>query len=293
MATRRSFLQQSALLSAGFLIQPSFIWEAQHKIGLQLYTLRDIINKDVKAVIKMVADSGYQEVEMYGLSADNKFFGLSVKQFADLLKANNLSSSGGHYMPENYLFKNGNGDDVKNLCDVANTLGNKYLIIPWMSEDKRRSIEQYKALADRLNKAGEITKKSGLQLAYHNHDFEFADINGQNGYDILLNDTDKDLLKMEMDLYWVVRAGYDPVTLFKKHPGRFHLWHVKDMSKLNKAQNTEVCNGSIDFKTIFANAPLSGVKHFIVEQENNYLPDYAGSIKKSNKNVKKLLKKNK
>ena len=281
MATRRSFLQQSALLSAGFLIQPSFIWEAQHKIGLQLYTLRDIINKDVKGVIKQVADSGYQEVEMYGLSADNKFFGLSVKQFADLLKANNLSSSGGHYMPENYLFKNGNGDDVKNLCDVANTLGNKYLIIPWMSEDKRRSIEQYKALAERLNKAGEITKKSGLQLAYHNHDFEFADINGQNGYDILLNDTDKDLLKMEMDLYWVVRAGYDPVTLFKKHPGRFHLWHVKDMSKLNKAQNTEVCNGSIDFKTIFANAKLSGVKHYMVEQENNYMPDIFGSIKTS------------
>ncbi len=293
MATRRRFLQQSALLSAGFLIQPSSAWEAQHKIGLQLYSLRDIITKDVKAVIKKVADSGYQEVEMYGLSEDKKFFGLSVKQFADLLKANNLVSPSGHYMPEDFLFKNGNGDDLKNLCDVAHVLGNRYIIIPWMSEDKRKSIEQYKTLAERMNKAGDITKKSGLQLAYHNHDFEFADMNGQHGYEILLNNTDKDLVKMEMDLYWVIKAGYDPVTLFKKHPGRFHLWHVKDMSKLNKAQNTEVCNGSIDFKTIFANATLSGVKHYIVEQENNYLPDHFGSIQKSNKNVRKLLKKSK
>ncbi len=142
-----------------------------------------------------------------------------------------------------------------------------------------------------MNKAGEIVKKANLQLAYHNHDFEFADFNGEHGYDILLNNTDSDLLKMEMDLYWAVRAGYDPIALFKSNPGRFHLWHVKDMSKTDKTQNTEICNGVLDFKTIFKSAKLAGVKHFIVEQETNYVPDYIGSITTSNKEVKKLLRK--
>ena len=114
-------------------------------------------------------------------------------------------------------------------------------------------------------------------------------MNGNHGYDVLLNNTDKDLVKMEMDIYWVVRAGYDPITLFKEHPGRFHLWHVKDMNKADKTQNTEVGNGSIDFAKIFAKAKLAGVKHYIVEQENNYQPDFYGSIKKSNSYVKKLL----
>jgi sugar phosphate isomerase/epimerase len=160
-----------------------------------------------------------------------------------------------------------------------------------MSEEKRNSIDKYKALTDRLNKAGEICKAANLQLAYHNHDFEFADFNGEHGYDILLKNTDSNLVKMELDLYWVVRAGYDPIALFAAHPGRFHLWHVKDMNKNDKTQNTEVCNGSMDFKTIFANAKLAGVKHYIVEQENNYVPDFFGSIAASNKQVKKLLKK--
>ncbi len=291
MSTRRSFLQHSALLSAGFLIQPSCAWGSKRKVGLQLYTLREIINQDVKLVIKQVADAGYDEVEMYGLTADYKFFGLTVEQFAHLLKTHNLSSPGGHYTPEEFLFKNGNGDDVKKLCDVGHTLGNHFIIIPWLREENRKNIEQYKILAERLNKAGEIVKKSGLQLAYHNHDFEFEDMNGEYGYEILLNNTDKDLLKMELDLYWVVRGGYDPVALFKQQPGRFQLWHVKDMSKSDRGQNTEIGNGSINFKNIFDHASLSGVKHFMIEQENNYLPDHIGSITKSNIAVKKLLKK--
>ena len=116
-------------------------------------------------------------------------------------------------------------------------------------------------------------------------------MSGEHGYDILLKNTDSKLVKMEMDLYWVVRAGYDPVALFKSNPGRFHLWHVKDMNKNDKTQNTEVGNGSLDFKTIFAAAKLAGVKHYIVEQENNYVPDFYGSIAASSKQVKKLLKK--
>ena len=288
---KREFIKQSAILSAGFFAMPKLAFENTPKIGLQLYTLRDIIAKDVPGVFGQISKAGYSELEMFGLAAGNTFFGHPVKKISELLKENNLTSPSGHYMPEDFLFKNGNGDDVKNLCDVAHELGNQYIIIPWMSEEKRKNIDQYKVLAERLNRAGEIVKKANLQLAYHNHDFEFADFNGEHGYDILLNKTDSDLVKMEMDLYWVVRAGYDPIALFKSNPGRFHLWHVKDMSKTDKTQNTEICNGVLDFKNIFKSAKLAGVKHFIVEQETNYAPDYYGSITTSNKEVKKLLRK--
>lgn len=281
MNTRRNFIKQSGLITAGLMMNPSDLLKKQKNVGIQLYSVRDEIFKDPRGVIKKIAVAGYSEVEMFGLNAENKFYGLTVKEFAQLLKDNKLKSPSGHYAPENFLFENGNGDDVKNFCEVGNTLGNKYIIIPWMKEERRKTIDQYKVLAERINKAGEICKKANLQLAYHNHDFEFADMNGQHGYDVLLNNTDKDLVKMEMDIYWVVKAGYDPIELFKKHPGRFHLWHVKDMDKADRTKNTEVGNGTVDFKTIFANAKLSGVKHYMVEQENNYKPDIFSSIKTS------------
>jgi sugar phosphate isomerase/epimerase len=281
MTSRRSFIQQSGLLTAGLMMNPSNLLKQQKTVGIQLYSVRDEIVKDPKGVIQKVAAAGYNEVEMFGLNAENKYYGLTVKEMAQLLKDNNLKSPSGHYAPEKFLFENGNGDDVKNFCEVGHALGHQYITIPWMKEENRKTIEQYKVLADRINKAAEICKAAGLQLAYHNHDFEFADINGQHGYDIFLNNTDKNLVKFEMDLYWVVRAGYDPIEIFKKHPGRFHMWHVKDMLKTDKTKNTEVGNGSVDFKKIFANAKLAGVKHYIVEQENTYAPDIFTSIKTS------------
>jgi sugar phosphate isomerase/epimerase len=291
MNTRRTFIKQSGLLTAGLMMNPSDLLKKQKNVGIQLFSVRSEIVKDPKGVLQKIAAAGYSDVEMYGLSAENKFYGLTVKELAQVLKDNNLKSPSGHYAPENFLFEKGNGDDVKNFCEVGHILGHKYIIIPWMSPERRNNIEQYKALTDRINKAGEICKAAGLQLAYHNHDFEFADFNGEHGYEILLNNTDKDLVKMEMDLYWVVRAGYNPVELFKKHPGRFHLWHVKDMDKIDRTKNTEVGNGTVDFKTIFANAKLAGVKHYMVEQENNYVPDIFTSIKTScNYTKTKLLK---
>jgi sugar phosphate isomerase/epimerase len=281
MNTRRTFIKQSGLLTAGLMINPSELLKKQKILGLQLYSVRDVIVKDPKGVIEKVAAAGYDEVEMYGLTADNKFYGLTVKELAQLLKDNNLKSPSGHYAPEKLLYDNGNGDDVKNFCEVGHALGHSHIIIPWLKEEGRKTIDQYKTLAEKINKAGEICKSAGLQLGYHNHDFEFIDMNGQHGYDILLNNTDASLVKMEMDLYWVVRAGYQPVEIFKKHPGRFAFWHVKDMDKADRTKNTEVGNGTVDFKTIFASAKLAGVKHFIVEQENNYVPDIFTSIKTS------------
>lgn len=287
---RRNFIKQSAILSAGMMAMPELAFKRNYKIGLQLYTLRDIIATDVLSTFKKIKSAGYTEVEMYGLDKDNKFFGHTVKQIAGFLKTSGLSSSGGHYTPEDFLYNNGNGDDVKNICAVANELGHSYVIIAWLDEAQRDTIDKYKKLAERINLAGEICKKANLQLAYHNHSYEFEEMNGRHGYDILLNNTDSNLVKMELDLYWVVKSGYDPITIFKAHPGRFPLWHVKDMDKINNTKNTEIGNGLIDFKKIFAASELAGVKHYIIEQENNYHPDFYGSITSSNKAVKKLLR---
>ncbi|MEO6720940.1 MAG: sugar phosphate isomerase/epimerase [Ferruginibacter sp.] len=289
MNSRRRFLQQSSLLTAGLVTNSWEPFKNKKKAGIQLYTLRADIAKDVKGVIGKIAAAGYKEVETFGLTKDEHFFGLTVKEFSDLLTANDLKSPSGHYLPAQMLFENGDGDDVKKLCDAGNTLGHKYIVIPYLEEGRRKTIDQYKALAERMNKAGEICKKNNQQLAYHNHDFEFLNIDGQRGYDIFLNNTDNDLVKFELDLYWVVRAGLDPVDLFKEQPGRFHLWHIKDMDKGDKTKNTEVGNGTIDFKRLMTSAKLSGVKHYYMEQENNYVPDYYASIQKSAAYMKKQL----
>jgi len=289
MNPRRNFIKQSTLLTAGLALNPSELLKSQTKIGIQLYTLRDDIVTDVKGVIGKIAAAGYKEVETYGLSRDDQFFGLSVKEFGQLLKANNLISPSGHYLPEKMLFENGDGDDVKRLCDVGHTLGHEYIVIPHLAEERRKTIDQYKALAERMNKTGEICKKANLQLAYHNHDFEFLQIDGQTGYNIFMNETDKNLLKLELDLYWVVRAGLDPVDFFNKQPGRFHMVHIKDMDKKDRTLNTEIGNGSIDFKRILASSKVAGIKHYYLEQENNYVPDRITSIQNSFAFIRKNL----
>lgn len=286
--TRRNFILQTSILSVGLMACPRSIL-SKHEVGIQLWTLRDLLKAGkVPEVIKNIAAAGYKQLEIFGLT-DGKLFGLSVAEFGKIAKDNGLSIPSGHYNLDDFLFKNGNGDDVKKTCDVVKQLGGKYLTIPWLSEEKRASIEQYRALADRINKAGEICKANNVQLAYHNHDFEFKSFNGETGYDVILKNTDAALVKMEMDIYWVVFANVDPVKLFNDNPGRFHLLHVKDMSKTNRAENTEVGNGQIDFKSIVAAMSKADVKHFFVEQENNYKPDVYGSIKTSFNNVKQYL----
>ena len=293
MLNRRNFIFQSTLASMAIAACSHPMSKnslAGTPIGLQLYSVREQCKPgNLESVFENIARAGYTEVEMFGLDDDNKFFGYSVQEVKQMLLKNKLTSPSGHYMPAKFLFEDGNGDDVKNLCDIANQLGSNYVTIPWMSPEKRSNIDQYKALAERLNKAGEICKTFSKQLAYHNHDFEFTDYNGEHGYDVLLRQTDPSLLEMEMDIYWVVFAGYDPLQLFAANPGRFHMWHVKDMSKTDRTKNTEVGNGQVDFKKIFGAAKQSGVRHYIVEQENNYAPDLYGSIAKSNDYVKSLL----
>ena len=276
MTHRRTFIKQSGLALAATTILPSIVFSEtkKHAIGLQLYSLRETIGSDVKGTIAKVADLGFKEVETYGYSQENKFWGLSVKEFKSILDDNGLTTPSGHYGVDPFLARGGTKDDFAFNLDVANELGQKYVIVPYIGGNLRNSIDDYKRLSQKLNEAGEMCRKAGLKLGYHNHDFEFTDYDGQNGLETFLANTDKKNVVFEMDIYWVVRAGRDPIELMNKYPGRFPLWHVKDMSKKNEDLNTEIGSGSIDYKAIFSEMKKSGAKHLIIEQENFEMDAY-------------------
>lgn len=172
---------------------------------------------------------------------------------------------------------------IKNYIEVAKVIGNKYIVIPYINPEIYKDEAKTKAWLVKLNKAAELIKSEGLKLAYHNHQIEFFKMpNGKTGYEMLLEGTKADLVDFEMDIFWVVNGQYDPAQLFKRYPGRFKLWHIKDMDKVNPLKNTEIGNGSIDFKTIFKDMKLSGMKYAFVEQENFDIDPYE-SINRSSK----------
>ena len=288
MLSRKSFIN-SCLAIATAILLPTFTCVAQKKaVGIQLYSLRSELPKDVKGTIEKVAKAGFSEVETYGFSIKDQFWGLTPKEFKKLLDANKLKAVSGHYSMGSYL-ADGNTDELKASIAAAKVLGSEYVTIPWLPENLRKSAEDYKKLAARINIAGKMCKDAGLRLAYHNHDFEFQKQGETTGYQILLNETDKKLVDFELDLYWVVRSGNDPIKLFQQNPGRFTMWHVKDMDKTNPALNAEVGTGSIDWKPIFADAKLSGMKHFFIEHETNHKPNPMESVASSCKWVKENL----
>lgn len=289
MITRRNFIINTSLAATAVLALPSLAFTMDKKeIGLQLYTLRDEFPKDVKTTLEKVAAAGFTTVETYGFSIKDQFWGLSPIELKKLLDANKLKAVSGHYNLGSFLY-DGNTSELIAAIEAAKILGSEFLTIPWIDEPFRKNINDYKIIAKRLNQAAKMCANAGLKLAYHNHDFEFQKHEGLTGYEILLKETDKDLVCFELDLYWVIRSGNDPVKLFKENPGRFKLWHVKDMDKSNPALNTEIGSGSIDFKTIFKEAKQSGMQHFFVEQEHNYVPNAFGSIKTSSNFILKEL----
>ncbi|HEY0677351.1 MAG TPA: sugar phosphate isomerase/epimerase [Chitinophagaceae bacterium] len=282
-SSRRGFIKQSAILTAGLFVDGDAFFKTDKKIGVQLYTLREQLKKDLPGTIAAVARAGYQEVESFDYS-NRKQSGLSIKEFDELLKKNQLVTPSGHYYLKGFLFQ-GKDDEWKEGIEDAKQLGQKYMVVPYLDANERKNLDAYRKLAGRLNKAGEWCKQAGMQLAYHNHDFEFQQMEGQTGMDILLKETDRSLVQFEMDLYWVTFAGRDPIELIKKNPGRFPLWHVKDMDKTPQKKFTEIGNGSIDFNKIFKCKKKSGMQHFFVEQDVSANP--LESIQKSIDYLKK------
>lgn len=270
---RREFLETATVLSAASLMSLKLGWAIDdHKIGnvgLQLYTVRDKMKADFDATLAKVASIGYKEVEFAG------YFGRTPQQVRAVLDKNGLTSPACHVDYELLA-----PDKWPGQIESARTIGQSYIVNPWIPDELRKTEDDWKRAADTFNRAGEASQKAGVQFAYHNHWFEFLPLNGKRPYDLLLAACDPKLVKMEMDLCWITAGGGDPLAYFDRYPGRFPLVHVKDLKTLPKvttggAQNfgdtvdmTEVGSGIIDWKTIFAQSEKAGIKHYIVEHDH-------------------------
>jgi sugar phosphate isomerase/epimerase len=290
MANRRTFLTQASLISAGMMVAPKLVMAStkENIVGLQLWSMRDQLPHHVPEVIGKVAKAGYKEVETYGYSKKDGFWGLDAKAFSNLLKSNGMSTPSGHFEFDHF-FATGQTDELETYIDAAHITGMETIIVPHLDGNFIKTVDDFKSIADKLSTAAAICKKAGLKFGYHNHNFEWKKVDGTTFYDTILTHTDPSVVKMEMDLYWVVRTGQDPVEIIKAHPGRFFAFHIKDMDKSNHELNTEIGSGTIDFKRIMSYAKLGGVKHFIVEQENYTNIDPYVSITQSCNYVKNVL----
>ena len=262
MTNRRNFLRTTVALAAATMISPTFAFAPEKKvIGLQLYTVRDKIKLDLKSTLEKVAQIGYNSAEAAGYNvADGTFYGMTPKAFAELLNGLGMPLTSSHT-----TFELDTAEKV--IADAAST-GAKYIIYPFLADKFRSNLDGWKSTAEKFNKIGEIAKKNGIQFGYHNHAFEFEKMEDQIPYDLLLSLTDPALVTFEMDLYWVTKGGYNPVDYFRKYPGRFQLWHVKDMTKTDDMFFAPVGSGRIDFSGIFAEKKTAGMKYFFVEQDS-------------------------
>jgi sugar phosphate isomerase/epimerase len=294
---RRRFIKNTTVLSAGALLTmrckadklSSHTGKAP-KYGLQLYTVRDDMTKDPKATLTALAEIGYADLECAGYD-EGKFYGMPREEFKKVIDDLGLTILSGHIATgQQTPDKTGtliNG--WEKACEDAVFMGQKSIVCPNLTEEERSSIDKYKELADLFNKCGATAKEYGLTFAYHNHAFEFEELEGQLPYDVLLERMDESVANFELDLYWITKAGYDPHAYFDNHPGRFPLWHVKDMEDSEDRFFTEVGNGVIDWIKIFNKIEVSGMKNFYVEQDvcRNHKPlesvkishNYLSSIK--------------
>ena len=291
MISRRRFFHQAGAFAAAAVVLPQAQPRRRYKMGLQLYTVRAAMARDLDDTLKRVAAMGYEEVETYGFDPQGlRYYGLDAKAFAQRLRDLKMTSPSGHY--DLNRFMSTSVDDLKRYVDRciegARALGQTYITWPLLDADAR-TIDKFKVAAERLNIVGAQAKKAGLEVAYHNHDFEFIEQNGQIGYDVILKETDPALVKLQMDLYWIARGSKQPPSYwFKRAPGRFVMWHVKDMHKVSR-DYTELGNGSIDFTTIWPDAQRAGLKHFFVEQGGNFTHDPLRSVADSAEYVKRVL----
>jgi sugar phosphate isomerase/epimerase len=270
---RRTFLGTTlGALTATTLLNRKGWAASDHRIehlGVQLYTVRAQMKDDFEGTLAKVAAVGYREVEFAG------YFDHSPQDVRAILDRHGLVA------PSTHLPWSSFGDQWPQIIENSKVIGHKYIINPWIENAVRDQPDGWKHAADTLNKAGEVSKKAGIQLGYHNHWIEFRPgAEGRLPYDILLAELDPNLVKMEMDICWVYVSGHDPLPYLEKYPGRFPLVHVKDMTKLpdpnvvtqkTETQNmTDVGSGVIDWKNIFSHA--KGIEYYIVEHDETSTP---------------------
>lgn len=264
---RKDFISLTGLGFLGlYACGTSNLMTNKKPLGIQLYTIRDAIAENLEKSLERLAELGFQQLEIYGY--DGKFFGKTRTEFQTILKNVGLEVISSHHTTGIVYDSKGTllNDWEKSVEDL-HFIGSKYMVCSYLFEGER-TLEHYKKLPELLNKSGEITNQSGINLAYHNHDFEFEKFEDKTVYDFILDNTDPDLVKMELDLYWISKAGFNPLAYFEKFPKRFPLWHVKDMKAGNK-DFAEIGNGTIDFKTIFEAKEKAGLKYWFLEQDSS------------------------
>jgi sugar phosphate isomerase/epimerase len=282
---RRKFLQSTGtlVLSSAVLSgkAASILSMAKHPVGVQLFTFFNVIDDDVKGTLTRVAATGYKEVES-AFSKKGGYYGYKPKEFKAFINDLGMSWKSHHVLGAPFKMPAGakmptmpDGkpmvippmrnlkDNMQELVDEAAEGGVKYFVC---ANTPTGTLEELKSSIEVLNKTGEAATKAGLIFAYHNHDMEFKAVDGKVPYDLLLSETDSKHVKMELDLAWAVKAGKNPVDLFKQNPGRFPLWHVKDLDA-SRVNILPVGSGTIDFKPIFAAAKIAGMDSFFVEHD--------------------------
>jgi sugar phosphate isomerase/epimerase len=255
--SRREFIKLSGALAVGSFLLPKCTSTTPklNNVGVQLYSVRAEMLADPVGTLKRLAQIGYKEIES-ARSEKGNYYGLKPKEIKKVLDDLDMTLRSGHvHINEAW----------QQSIDAAAEAGQEYLICSTMPSNGQ-TVENYTRVGDVFSKAGEDCKKSNIIFGYHNHDYEFEKENGQVLYDVLLQKTDPFLVKMELDLGWVFVTGNDPLAYFEKYPGRFPLWHLKDMDKAKK-QSTEFGKGQLNIKGMLENAKKSGMKYFFVEQE--------------------------
>ena len=259
-------------------------WAAsEHRIeniGLELYSVRDALGKDFEGTLAQVAKIGYKEVEFAGFFANIPRFNPSPKRTREILDGDGLSAPATH-VPYSAL----SPENWPTVIEASKVLGHEYIVNPKIDRELVKQPDAWKRAAETFNRVGEESQKAGIQFGYHNHVEEFKPLpDGKLPYDVLLAESDPKLVKMEMDLGWAHEARIDPLKYFAQYPGRFPLVHVKDFDKNDVM--TEVGNGVIDWKSIFAKSELAGIKHYLVEHDNPAVPFV--SVEKSYQYLKQL-----
>lgn len=255
MKNRRDFLKNMGALTVGSVLLSSYKYAPKRvtNAGIQLYTFRQEMLADPKGTLKIIADLGIKQIES-AASAKGLFYGLTPTEMKQTCKDLGLTLRSAHC---------GIDANWQKTIDQAAESGQEYLVcstIPYAGA----TVANYQRIADRFNLAGEECKKAGIKFGYHNHDYEFKEDGGLVLYDVLLVNTDPELVSMEMDLGWVVAAGKDPFKYFKDYEGRFPLWHLKDMKGKS---SVEFGKGTLDIAGLLKQSKVAGMKYFFIEQE--------------------------
>jgi sugar phosphate isomerase/epimerase len=295
MFNRRSFLQATGTLAVASLLPKltnanslfSPFFAKYPPIGLQTYTLGYLFNDkavDTKTVLQQIAAIGVKELETATGSADGLYYGHKPKEFASMVNDLGMKWIANHYggLPHATATASAGPqrinlrDNLQQIVDNAAEGGCSWVVCSSSSE---ANMDEIKRTTEMFVAAGEKAAQNKMKFAYHNHQSEFTKIDGVSAYEYVLGQTNKDQVFMEVDLAWATQAGMDPVAMFKQYPGRFPLWHVKDIDPAT-GRPCPVGKGKVEFKRIFENSKLSGVQHTFIEQDGaKTIADPAESVK--------------